>query len=267
MLIVPAILTNDEGQFVHQAGRLLPHFSLFQIDVQDGQYVPSTTLSLPSVVGCLAKLIVQFPEKMHAASFDLHLMLSDYSGASKELNGLSEDINIRYVFVHRNIEERIDTSPTSPFTPVGGIPLHKGGPSSGRSSFEGGAPPWAGWWMSQICPVLNPQDVDLLQEGATFLGQKVLSYPAIQIMTISPGPQGQAFEPANLDKIKTLRKNGYKGEILIDGSVNEKSIKLILEKEKVFWPDTLCVGSYLSRAPDSEVNPRTNALNELAKST
>lgn len=97
--------------------------------------------------------------------------------------------------------------------------------------------------------VLNPEDeVAGIEEGL------LTALPAIQVMTIKPGFQGSPFIPKMLNKIEQLRKRGYKGEILIDGSVNDKTMPTILALE--YKPDVLGIGSFLTKAKPRQLKRR-----------
>ncbi|MFO0703416.1 MAG: hypothetical protein U0525_01690 [Patescibacteria group bacterium] len=231
MKIIPAILTTDKKSFKEQITRLLPYFDTFQIDVQDGKFVPSTTIALPEIIESTAFLLQDTRVDMSKVKLDFHLMLIDYYRALKHIDELSGKIDVRYIFVHRNLTNISDKI-------------------SAKTK-------------SKICPTLNPSDKDLVNPERTFLDKKVINFPAIQVMTIHPGPQGQEIDYSNLDKIKSLRSLGYQGEILIDGSVNLDTAKHILTLEKNLQPNTLCVGSYLSKAEELELGNRINTLKTL----
>lgn len=101
--------------------------------------------------------------------------------------------------------------------------------------------------------VLNPEDkVDDIEAGL------MTSLPAIQVMTIIPGFQGKPFIEESLIKIEQLRKRGFGGEILIDGSVNEKTIPTILSRH--YKPDVLGVGSYLTKSTKEDLERRIGFL-------
>ncbi len=104
--------------------------------------------------------------------------------------------------------------------------------------------------------VLNPEDevIDIKQELLDKL-------PSLQIMTIVPGFQGSSFIEELLIKIEQLRMRGFKKEIAIDGSVNEKTIPIILAKK--YRPDVLGVGSYLTKAAGQELRKRIAFLGTL----
>ncbi len=97
-----------------------------------------------------------------------------------------------------------------------------------------------------------------LKIGVTFNPEEeididlAMQLPTVQIMTVHPGKQGGQFLPEMLAKIAYLRELGYEGEILIDGGVNDKTLPTILSQTEL--PDTVGVGSYLTRAE----NPRLN---------
>lgn len=101
--------------------------------------------------------------------------------------------------------------------------------------------------------VLSPND-----EVESINDELISTLPAIQLMTVSPGFQGSSFIEIMLNKIEQLRKRGYKGEILIDGSVNEKTLPTILARH--YKPDVLVVGSYLVKAPQEELERRVGYL-------
>ena len=84
-------------------------------------------------------------------------------------------------------------------------------------------------------------------------------------MTIHPGPQGQAFIPKQLESINELRISEYKGKIVVDGSMNPTSLQHILSLPSTYHPDIVCIGSYLSRAPDQEIGARIETLKALVK--
>ncbi|MFZ2025927.1 MAG: hypothetical protein WAV30_01430 [Microgenomates group bacterium] len=104
--------------------------------------------------------------------------------------------------------------------------------------------------------VLNPKDeVDAIPE------ELISRLPSLQIMTITPGFQGSSFIEKLLIKIEQARKRGYRGEILIDGSVNEKTIPIILSKE--YKPDILGIGSFLTKASPKALRERVDYLTSL----
>ncbi len=51
----------------------------------------------------------------------------------------------------------------------------------------------------------------------------------ILIMTVEPGFGGQKLMPEQLDKIRFLRANGFRGDIAADGGVNMKNAALLAE--------------------------------------
>lgn len=102
--------------------------------------------------------------------------------------------------------------------------------------------------------VLNPED-----DVTTLKDELLQQLPAFQIMTIKPGFQGSPFIEKSLTKIEQLRKRGYNREVLIDGSVNEQTLPIILSRE--YKPDICAVGSYLTKAPKNTIKKRIAYLN------
>ena len=82
-----------------------------------------------------------------------------------------------------------------------------------------------------------------------------------QIMTINPGFQGQVLMPNELDKIEQLRMKGYKNKIFIDGGVNDSTLPTIIAKK--YKPDYLCMGSFLTKAPD--IRQRVEYIDSILK--
>ena len=74
--------------------------------------------------------------------------------------------------------------------------------------------------------------------------------PIIQIMSVDPGFQGKDFLEDVLIKIEQLRMDDYRSDIYLDGGVNSKSIPAILSKK--FQPDALCIGSFLTKADNTQ---------------
>lgn len=101
--------------------------------------------------------------------------------------------------------------------------------------------------------VLNPED-----EVSSVPEELIFHLPSLQIMTIVPGFQGSSFIEKLLIKIEQARKREYRGEILIDGSVNEKTIPIILSKE--YKPDILGIGSFLTKASPKMLRERVEYL-------
>jgi len=95
---------------------------------------------------------------------------------------------------------------------------------------------------------LNPED----QVSDLTIHYPLNTIPCIQIMSVTPGLQGNPFLPKTLKKIEQLRDLGYRKEIFLDGAVNDKTIPVILAKK--YQPDFICPGSYLTKAKDLEKN-------------
>lgn len=82
-------------------------------------------------------------------------------------------------------------------------------------------------------------DVDVLTDEILEHADQVL------IMSIKAGKGGQSFMPEHLEKVRTLRTRGYKGEIEIDGGVKDTNIQSV----KDAGVDIAVVGSFLMKQP------------------
>lgn len=173
----------------------------------------------------LTSIISKNPSVFKGSSFDFHLMVSDYSKHIEQLDTLGDFITIKNIFIH-------------------------------FSALQGNQPPS----QKNIGIVLNPEDmVTRVSEILT-----LTAIPAIQIMTIIPGFQGNAFKPDQLTKIKELRELGYKGQIFIDGGVNAETLPVIMAQE--YPPDFAGIGSYLAKAPVTELAQRVEIIRKILES-
>lgn len=200
---------------------LRKYFEYFQIDIADGVFVPNTTITLHDIKG----LINSDPSLFQGVTFDFHLMVKDYKKYIDEVLSIKDLIHIKNIFVHFGA-------------------LHNDPLLSLPDNISLGL-------------VLNPEDS---VEVVTKIYQ-LNDFSAIQIMTVTPGFQGNSFKPEQLRKIKELRERGYTGTVFIDGSVNERTIPEILAQE--YLPDYAGVGSYLTKAPATEIPQRVEILNHL----
>ncbi|MBU4284621.1 ribulose-phosphate 3-epimerase [Patescibacteria group bacterium] len=66
----------------------------------------------------------------------------------------------------------------------------------------------------------------------------------VLFMSVRPGLGGQVFEPEVLDKIKALREIWPKGDIGVDGGVNDKNAGKIFAA----GANLLCVGNYIFKS-------------------
>lgn len=227
MEVVPTITTTAIDTFEYLFSRFVPSCKTFQIDIQDGILVPSKTFTARDLLSYLQNLAPERLKTYKSATFDFHLMEIDYKDSLQAVETIASLIRVRYVFVHMNFLHSLTTSLT-------------------------------------LCPTINPEDRAL--DELRMLDKPLITFPAIQVMTIHPGPQGQAFIPKQLERIRDLRDAGFKGDIIVDGAINQASLRHILSLPKIYHPDCVCVGSYFSRAPDYEIVDRVETLRSLLKS-
>jgi pentose-5-phosphate-3-epimerase len=102
MKIIPAILAVSPDDLRKQVLALCPFFDLFHIDIQDGLYVPSKTVSLYESILTLQEFSESKNKKINPLIFDFHLMLSDYEEASKTIMKSANGLKIRHIYVHNH---------------------------------------------------------------------------------------------------------------------------------------------------------------------
>lgn len=192
--------------------RLSPFYNYFQIDIGDGIYVNNRTVQIEEIIKNLNKF-----NKLDTLHFDFHLMVSDFETDIYKLNELKKSIDIKNIFIHYSAikDFKLKISNLS-YLPIG--------------------------------LTLNPQDqVDDLARH-----YNLNNIPTIQIMSVTPGVQGNPFLPDTLKKIEQIRVLGYRNEIFLDGAVNDKTLPFINEQK--FKPDVVCPGSFLTKAKDIKKN-------------
>lgn len=228
--IIPTVTSQNVHDVPLYASRFATVAHAIQIDIQDGVFVPNLTFTAKDLLTLLRGLLKNELDVYHKVIFDFHLMLTDYDDALQALAELSTLISIRHIFAHLNFPSSPDMIErwTSPIK------------------------------NASICPAVNPDDPPI--EDIVFAGAPAHTYPAIQIMTIHPGPQGQVFIPEQLERVKRLRDAGYGGKIFLDGGINPASMPLVHEVSTHYPISAVCVGSYFSRAPNYEISRRLYTL-------
>lgn len=222
MQIVPTLLTTTSEEFIHQMEVFQPLFPRIQLDIADGKLVPNHTTQLDDMIRLIDDKKITIEKR---TIFDLHLMVENYTHELEKAAQLaSRGVTIGLVLI--NARHRISFSEIQKSFPfVIGLDIFP---------------------QTKIAEVKNWYDLSLVS--------------GIQIMTVKPGFQGSPFLPEMLTKIADLRERGYAGEILIDGGVNESTLKVIDTLEKK--PDILCIGSYLTKA-SREIKTRVEKLSRL----
>ncbi len=223
MQTVPSILEKTPEDLFFQINRLSKYFPRFQIDIADGIFVPNKTVQIEEITRTIQQLN---NETMKQCVFDFHLMVKDYEAEIKKIEKLKEIIKINYIFIHFSAIENSRSFDSPPIRRV--AQDDRGGTTIGLT--------------------LNPEDqVDDLTSH-----YNLKQIPLIQIMSVTPGVQGNPFLPETLTKIEQLRILGYRKEIFLDGAVNEKTIPVILAKK--YQPDFICPGSYLTKTKTLKEN-------------
>ena len=212
MQTVPSLLEKTPENLISQINKLSPYFKRFQVDIADGIFVPNKTVQIEEIKDSLIKDCL----KKDSLSFDFHLMVKDYETEIKKLELLKKLIKINLILIHFSVTTNYKLPTTNYSIPIG--------------------------------LTLNPGDqVTDLTDHFT-----LQTIPCIQVMSVTPGVQGNPFLPDTLLKIEQLRVLGYKSKIFLDGAVNEKTIPIIISKK--FQPDFVCPGSFLTKAKDLKKN-------------
>lgn len=188
MKALPALLTNSEEELTKQITMLSPFFTHYQIDITDGAFVPSKTLTIDAVARALHQID---PKIIQNFTFDFDLMVVDYKRAVNSLLNLQNTIKIANVFIHASALK------------------HQPIPISDKFSIG--------------LAIDHSDDIDDL-----YRQYNINTIPSIQIMTVVPGFQGSPFIEKELNKIERLRVNGYRYNIFLDGGVNDTTIPVIL---------------------------------------
>ena len=81
----------------------------------------------------------------------------------------------------------------------------------------------------------------------------------ILLMSIQPGWGGQEMKAWVLEKAEALRERGYKGNIEIDGGVNDENIKKVVKS----GVNLICAGTYIYRSKD--IDKAIKILNKNAQ--
>ena len=222
MKVIPTLLTTTKEECARQLSLFQKYFGRIQLDIADGKLVPNVTTQIEEIETLILEKKVNISKKV---SYDFHLMVRDYNPELKKIIKLNQlGVTIGTVLINAALTPDIEAL-TSQY-----------GFSIGLDVF--------------------PQ-VQIDNLARKYSLSKI---PSFQIMTVNPGFQGSPFLPNMLMKIQQLRKKDYRGEIMIDGGVNESTMSIIESANN--RPDFLCVGSYLTKSGE-ELENRIEKLKNL----
>lgn len=188
MLIIPSLVEQTPEDLFSVIQKLSPYYQQFQVDIEDGIYIPNKTLSVSDIQ---KYLLNNTPPKNLV--YDFHLMVKEYEDEIEKIDTLKNILTIQSILVHTSLHPNYQM-------------LVKKYPS-----FTFGL---------MINP---PEEVDAISSR-----YDLNSIHIIQIMTVNPGPQEQPFIPEALQKIEQLWKAGFRNKIYLDGAINEKTIPTII---------------------------------------
>lgn len=207
MKIVPTLLTTAINDLKNQLILFQNIFERIQIDIADAKLVPNFTTQINDLID-----LVKENDKLLNRNIvlDFHLMVENFEPEFEKIKEL-EKLGVKIGVVLINSKFNVDHQKLE----------EKFGLKIGLDFFP----------ESDIEEVINTSNMN--------------NFSSVQIMTVSPGFQGSPFLPEMLKKITILKRLGYRGEILIDGGVNNLTISQI--NKNLYKPDILCVGSYLTK--------------------
>ncbi len=214
MDIYPSFLCASAEELLHLILQAEHVFNHVQIDIADGSYTQSKTVSIPE--------IIRTCDDSHfrtTCTAEVHLMFEDIEHHITELAQLNSHIPITEVIVH--------LEPAIRWTHGHEDHLHE--LLHAHFPFAMGI-------------ALSPE-VRIREHLST-----LIFFETIQIMSVQPGTQGGDFLPEVLKKITQLRMFGYNGKIILDGGISDTTLPTILKNEH--WPDALCPGSYFANEPE-----------------
>ncbi len=222
MIIIPSLVEQTPNDLFSLIHRLSRYYNRFQIDIEDGIFVPHKTLTTEDFVTYIRTLQKQIPTSYR---YDMHLMEQEFMSSIQLLAQSDICTYIGVVFVHYFFLPDLDLLKRRYPHLTFGL-------------------------------VINPNE-QIKTVNASYVLNK---FSHIQLMTVNPGPQGQPFIKDSLNKIEQLRSAGYKGKIYIDGAINDYTIPLI--RNSAFLPDVLCPGSFLAKTDllDERVSYLRNAF-------
>ncbi len=220
--ISSGVLSNEINEVKRQILEFKKFMPLVGIDLIDGTLTDGGTISAAEFTAIIGELSANNTLKRDDF-LSLHLMTKNPLQTLKELNNIPQILS---VFIHAEAEN-------SELQEI----MHSE-------------------WSFQLGITLNPETS--VQDYLQITQNKINALDLIQIMTVTPGRQGNSFNPACLDKISELRQLGFTGKIAVDGAVNPTNISKFISVK----PDIYFVGSYFSNSD----NPKS-AFEEIIQLT
>ncbi len=205
--IAPSILSADFGKLSAEIAEVEPYSDRIHFDVMDGHFVPNISFGAPILKWVKTKLPI-----------DVHLMIEKPWLYIEDFVKCGGDL----IIVHA---EACGESGRNSLVNILKM-IKKLGVKTGVS----------------IKPKTSVKTLVKMLGG-----EKLLSHvDQVLIMTVEPGFGGQSFMPKMVEKIEQLRKFGFKGDIAIDGGINEETGKFCVEA----GADILIAGNYIFGARD-----------------
>lgn len=191
--IVPTILVRTFEEFKDRVKKIERHFSLAQIDIMDGKFVPNTTFFDIKKISAIKTPL----------DYELHLMVEKPLEYIYQVRGNKK---IKKIFFHYEVDDNFEE-------------ILRTIQSYG---FEAGI-------------VINPKT------KLNGIKDYIHMITVVMVMGVYPGYSGQKFLEKTLKKIKKVREISRLVKIEVDGGVNDKTAKKIVQA----GADILAVGNFI----------------------
>ncbi|HRY52487.1 MAG TPA: hypothetical protein P5089_01400 [Candidatus Portnoybacteria bacterium] len=209
--IVPAIIAKDFKEMEAKVSLVEPFVKTVQLDIMDGIFVPNTTWPYSAAQSGDAdnKPSPRDLDKIETTlDFEAHLMVeAPHRVLNEWLNS-----SVKRVVLHWEALEKIHNHELLPYKTqvTAGFPVRNLAEEAHRRNKELGV-------------ALN------LETPVTVLDNFMSYIDSVLLMSVKPGQGGQKFEKKVIPKIIALRQKYPGVKIGIDGGVNEKNTKEIIE--------------------------------------
>lgn len=224
MFVIPVINEAEFGEVLKKIKIAAKFSSWIHFDISDGKFTSHKTWNSPEELKRLQASSVK-----SQVNLEVHLMVANPEAVIKDwilagvkriimhLESLISDPNLR---IHPNVPNKTEIGlAINPETPV-----------------------------EKLIPFIS------INQPKISINQRCCKF--VQILAVNPGPGGQKFQPAVLEKIKFLKKNYPDVMIEVDGGINLENAKLI----KKAGADIIASSSYIFK----NSNPQ-KAYEELSK--
>ncbi|MFH1853753.1 MAG: ribulose-phosphate 3-epimerase [Candidatus Omnitrophota bacterium] len=222
-LVAPSILSADFSRLREEIKKAEDaKADMIHVDVMDGCFVPNITIG---------PLIVEAVRRCTDLPLDVHLMIEAPHRFIKDFVEAGSDI----ITIHAEAYGEKVRSQKSEVRKGSSATTHK--INAGRVIEV----------LGQIKSLGIKAGISLNPDSSFCINGVLDKVQMILIMSVHPGFGGQKFIPEILPKIREARK-AYKGDIEVDGGINDKNVKSVVEA----GANIIVTGSYFFSAKDTK---------------